>query len=91
MYVKDTHNKETSNNTGKFCESAPDTVQSGFCYNDLIQVFEGNLERDNNFLEKVNNKIVVDDLGTIVNINSSICNIICSLNTKKWKYDTDQF
>jgi hypothetical protein len=61
--VKDTHNKEIGNDSGSFCKSAGNTVESELGHNDLfLKISEGNPDS-----EKVNDKIVVDVLGTAVN------------------------
>lgn len=61
---------------GKFHESACNTFESEFGYGDQFQIFEGISEKDNNALEKGNDKVEVDVLGTPVDVNSSICDII---------------
>ena len=59
---KDMHNKEASNNTSKFCKSVCNTIESELHHIDLFQIFKGNREIEDNLLEKVNDKFVVDDL-----------------------------
>jgi hypothetical protein len=69
MY-KDTHNDEIGNNLRKFFERVGNTVESKLDFNNRFQIYNGNLEKDDNFLEKVNDEIAVDVLGTSVNVNS---------------------
>lgn len=74
--IINTYNEETGNNLGKFCYSASNTFESEFGHDDQFQIFEGISEKDNNFLEKGNDKVTVDVLGTPFDVDSSICDNI---------------
>ena len=62
MFVKKIHTIRRSATTPASSVSVHNTIESELCHINLFQIFEGNREIEDNLLENVNNKLVVDNL-----------------------------